>query len=105
MGDSELRVPDIELERMARLAVRRKTDPLIKAAAWLRFVAIIAVQLLSVHRRNVIGEMALVIETEHVRITRLLLDELEFRMELAELREGDHQPVQILVRMQSGNSQ
>src|SRR5438876_12162430 len=55
---------------MTRLAIGSETDPLIKAAVRLELVAIIAIELLSIQRRNVGSEMTLMIETQHVGIAR-----------------------------------
>src|SRR5438552_16171357 len=55
---------------MTRLAIGTETDALIKAAVRLELVAMIAIELLSIHRRNVGSEMALVIEAQHIGIAR-----------------------------------
>src|SRR5438552_15243821 len=65
---------------MTRLAVGRKTQPLIKAAVRLELVAIIAIELLSIQRRNVGSEMALMIETQHVGIAHADAFQLKFGM-------------------------
>jgi len=65
---------------MTRLAIGSETDPLIKAAVRLELVAIIAIELLSIHRRNVGSEMALMIETQHVGIARADAFQLKFGM-------------------------
>src|SRR5437762_12837082 len=65
---------------MTRLAIGSETDPLIKAAVRLELVAIIAIELLSIQRRNVGSEMALMIETQHVRIARADAFQLKFGM-------------------------
>src|SRR5438132_7698952 len=65
---------------MTRLAIGSKTDPLIKAAVRLELVAIIAIELLSIQRRNVGSEMALMIETQHVGIARADAFQLKFGM-------------------------
>ena len=78
--NSQVRIFHVELEGVAGLAVRGEIYSLIESAARIRFVAVIAIELLPVHRRNVRREMALVIEPEHIGIARLLAHELEFRM-------------------------
>src|SRR2546430_11696674 len=65
---------------MTRLAIGTETDALIKAAVRLELVAIIAVELLSIHRRNVGSEMALMIETQHIGIARADAFQLKFGM-------------------------
>ena len=65
---------------MTRLAIGSETDPLIKAAVRLELVAIIAIELLSIHRRNVGSEMALMIETQHIGIARADAFQLKFGM-------------------------
>src|SRR5947207_8791643 len=65
---------------MTRLAIGSETDPLIKAAVRLELVAIIAIELLSIQRRNVGSEMALMIETQHVGIARADAFQLKFGM-------------------------
>src|SRR4029077_10914716 len=65
---------------MTRLAVGSETNPLIKAAVRLELMAIIAIELLSIHRRNVGSEMALMIETQHVGIARADAFQLKFGM-------------------------
>src|SRR5438876_10077715 len=65
---------------MTRLAIGSETDPLIKAAVRLELVAIIAIELLSIHRRNVGSEVALMIETKRVGIERVDALELKFGM-------------------------
>src|SRR5438552_18837216 len=65
---------------MTRLAIRREIDPLIKAVLGIGFVAVIAIELLAVHLRNIAREMALMIEPEYVGIARFLAHELKFRM-------------------------
>src|SRR5438876_9804127 len=65
---------------MTRLAIGSETDPLIKAAVRLELVAIIAIELLSIQRRNVGSEMALMIETKHVGIARADAFQLKFGM-------------------------
>src|SRR5436189_6420911 len=65
---------------MTRLAIGTETDALIKAAVRLELVAIIAIELLSIHRRNVGSEMALMIETQHVGIARADACQLKFGM-------------------------
>src|SRR2546423_5312617 len=76
----ELRIVFVEEQRVTRLAVRGETDPLIEPAAGLRFVAVIAAELLPVHRRNVVPEMPLVIEAQDIGIARLVADQLKLRM-------------------------
>src|SRR5438045_8821232 len=80
MRNLHLRIFRVELERMTRLAIRRKIDPLIKAAVGIGLVAVIAIELLAAHLRNIAREMALMIETEYIGIARLLAQELKFRM-------------------------
>src|SRR5436305_4465542 len=80
----ELRIILVEHQRMTRLAIRGEADPLIEPAGRLGFVAIIAIELLAVHRRNVVRKMALMIEAQNVGIARLVADELEFRMRVGE---------------------
>src|SRR2546426_7694514 len=65
---------------MTHLAIGTETDALIKAAVRLELVAIIAVELLSIHRRNVGSEMALMIETQHIGIARADAFQLKFGM-------------------------
>src|SRR2546430_9374086 len=65
---------------MTRLAIGTETDALIKAAVRLEQVAIIAIELLSIHRRNVGSEMALMIETQHIGIARVDAFQLKFGM-------------------------
>src|SRR5256885_12166752 len=65
---------------MTRLAIGTETDALIKAAVRLELVAIIAIELLSIHRRNVGSEMALMIETQHIGIARADAFQLKFGM-------------------------
>jgi len=65
---------------MTRLAIGSETDPLIKAAVRLELVAIIAIELLSIQRRNVGSEMTLMIETQHVGIARADACQLKFGM-------------------------
>src|SRR5260370_31617809 len=65
---------------MTRLAIGTETDALIKAAVRLELVAIIAIELLSIHRRDVGSEVALVIKTEHVGIACIDAFQLKFGM-------------------------
>src|SRR6266550_6754266 len=65
---------------MTRLTIGGKTDPLVKAAVGLEFVAIIAIEFLSVHRWDVGSEMALMIKAKHVGIARVDPFQLKFRM-------------------------
>ena len=76
----QVRIFHVELERVASLAVRGEADPLVEPAVRLRFVAVIAIELLAVHWRNIRREMALVIEAEHVGVARSFAHELELRM-------------------------
>src|SRR3954469_655721 len=82
----ELRIVLVEEERVTRLTVRRETDSLIEPPARLRFVAVIAVELLPIHRRNVVSEMSLVIEAQDIGIARLVTDQLKLRMRVDEGR-------------------
>jgi len=66
--NSQLRILRIELERMTSLTIVGKGNSLIQAAVRLRLMAIVAIELLAVHWRNIGCEMALVIEAQHVRI-------------------------------------
>ena len=65
---------------MTRLAIGTETDALIKAVVRLELVAIIAIELLSIHRRNVGSEMVLMIETQHIGIARADAFQLKFGM-------------------------
>src|SRR5436190_12890397 len=65
---------------MTRLAIGTETDALIKAAVRLELVAIIAIELLSIHRRNVGSEMALMIEMQHIGIARADAFQFKFGM-------------------------
>src|SRR5947207_10239324 len=65
---------------MTHLAIGTETDALIKAAVRLELVAIIAIELLSIHWRNVGSEMALMIETQHIGIARADVFQLKFGM-------------------------
>jgi hypothetical protein len=65
---------------VAGLAIRREADAFVETTARLRFVAVIAIELLPIHRRNIRREMALVIEPQHVGIARFFAHELKFRM-------------------------
>src|SRR5205085_4280531 len=84
--EMELRVVLVEKQGMARLAVGIETDSLIKTSGRLGLVAVGAVQLPAFHRRNIGGEMALVIEAKDIGIADLLLDELELRVRSLERR-------------------
>jgi len=72
---------------VTRLTVGGEADSLIKAAVGLELVTIIAIQLLTVHRRNVGTEVALVIETENIGIARVHLFQLELGMRFPERSE------------------
>ena len=65
---------------MTRLTIRGETDSLIKAAVWLQLMAIIAIEFLSVHWRDVGGEMPLMIETQNIGIARVQPFQLKFGM-------------------------
>src|ERR1700704_769697 len=65
---------------MTRLTIGGKTDSLIKAAVRLELVAIIAIEFLSIHRRNVGSEVTLMIETKHIGIARVHSFQLKFGM-------------------------
>src|SRR6266513_5720077 len=65
---------------MTRLTIGGKTDPLVKATVGLELVTIIAIEFLSIHRWNVGSEMALMIETQYIRIARIHPFQLKFRM-------------------------
>ena len=81
MRDTELRVVLVEEQRMARLAISRETDPLIETALGIRLVAVVAIELPAFfYGRNVRREMALVVETENIRVARFGGSELKFRM-------------------------
>src|ERR1043166_8865139 len=82
----ELRIILVELKRVTRLAVCSETDSLIKSAARLRFVTVVAVELLPVHRRNVVPEMPLMIEAQDIGIARFVADQLKLRMRVDEGR-------------------
>src|SRR4051794_39604993 len=82
----ELRIVLVEEERVTRLAIRRETDSLIEPAARLRFVAVIAVELLPVHQRNVVSEMPLMIEAQDIGIARFVTNQLKLRMRVDEGR-------------------
>ena len=87
MGDVELRIVLVEEQRMAGLAVRRETDPLIETAVGIRLMTVVAIELPAfLHGWNVRREMALMIETEHIGIARLLAHELKLRMVVGERR-------------------
>src|ERR1700719_1348531 len=73
---------------MASLTVGSETNPLIKAAVGLELMAIITIELLPVHRRNVGSEVALMIETKHVGIARVDAFQLKLGMRLPKRREG-----------------
>jgi hypothetical protein len=88
MRNPHFRISPIELKGMTGLTVSGKTDPLIKMTVGLELVAIIAVEPLPVHRRNVGSEMALVIETKHIGIARVRPFQLEFGMRFPKRREG-----------------
>src|SRR5204862_2308893 len=75
MRQMELRIIFVEHQRVTCLAIRSETDPLIEPASWFWFVAVIAIELLPAHWRDVVGEMALVIEAQDVRVARFLADE------------------------------
>ena len=87
VGEMELGISLVELQRVAGLAVRREIDPLIKTALRIGLVAVIAIELLPFHRRNVRGEMAAVVEAQRVGIGRLFANELELRMLAVKRRE------------------
>src|SRR5205085_915936 len=107
--DFHLRVFRVELERMTCLAIRREIDPLIKAVLGIGLVAVIAIELLAVHLRNIAREMALMVEPERVGIARLLAHELKFRMLAIEgskdlrvtARRSRHFPNHLLRRMRA----
>ena len=80
----ELRIIFVEHQCVTRLAIRSETDPLIEPASWFLFVAVIAIELLPVHWRDIVGKMALVIEAQDVGVARFLADELEFRVRIGE---------------------
>src|SRR5438477_8294434 len=65
---------------MACLAIRRETDSLIETPLGIRLMTVVAVKFLSFDWRNVRREMALMIETDGVGITRFLAHELKFWM-------------------------
>src|ERR1700676_1687926 len=65
---------------MAGLAIRGETDSLIETPLGIRLMTVVAVKFLSLHRRNVRREMALMIETDDVGIACFLADELKFWM-------------------------
>src|SRR5258708_10193454 len=87
MWNSHVRVSRIELKRVTSLTIVRVRDPLHETAVGLRLMAIIAIELLTVHRWNVGREMALMIKTKHVRIARVLAFELKLRMRFPKIRE------------------
>ena len=62
MRQMQARVALIELERVAALAIRLEIDSQIKAALRIRLVTVIAIELLAVYRRDVVREVAGVIE-------------------------------------------
>ena len=68
---------------MARLTIRGETDSLIKVAVRLELMTVIAIELLSVHRRDVGSEVALMIEAQHVGIARADAFQLKFGMSYA----------------------
>src|SRR5207249_2304309 len=76
-----------ELERVTRLTIVRKSNPLHETTIGLGLMAIVAIEFLSVHWRNVGGEVALMIETEHVGVSRVLALQLKLRMRFREIRE------------------
>src|SRR5438477_639712 len=80
MRNAHFRVSPIELKRMTGLAIGGKTDPLIKATVRLELVTIIAIEFLSVHRRDVGRQVTLVIETKQVGIARVNTFQLKFGM-------------------------
>src|SRR2546423_14828531 len=84
----KLRIVFVEEQGMTRLAIRGEADPLIEPAARLRLVTIIAIELLPVHRRDVVPEMPLMIETQDVGIARFFADQLKLRMPVDE--GGEH---------------
>ena len=73
---------------MTRLAIVRVSDPLHQPAVALRLMTVIAVKFPPVYWRNVGGKVALVIESQHVRIARVLAFQLKLRMRFPEVREG-----------------
>jgi len=87
MRNAHFRIFPIELERVTRLAVSGKSDPLIKAAVRLELVAIIAIEFLSIDRRDVTSEVALVIEAKHIGIARADALQLKFGMRFPKRRE------------------
>ena len=80
MRQVELGISLIELQRVAALAMGLEIDPLIKSALRIGLVTVIAIELLAVHRRNVIGEMPAVVEPQSVWVPRFLPDKLELRV-------------------------
>lgn len=80
MWKAEVGIARVELKRMTRLTVRREINARVKSAVRLRLVAIIAIELLSVHRWNVGRKVSLMIEAQRIGIARVHGLELEFRM-------------------------
>src|ERR1700730_4775061 len=73
---------------MTCLAIGSVSDSLHETAVGLRLMAIIAIEFLSVNRRNVRSEMPLVIETKRVRVAHALSFQLKLRVPFPEIRES-----------------
>ena len=69
---------------MAGLAIGGVADSLVVAAVGPGLVAVIAIELLAINRRNIGGEVSLMIESQDVRIARMFPLDLEFGMSLIE---------------------
>src|SRR5437870_11796559 len=80
MRKVKLRIVFVEKQLMACLTIRRETDSLIETALGIGLMTVITVKFLAFHWRNVRREMALMIETDHVGITRFFPHQLKFWM-------------------------
>src|SRR2546423_10173475 len=71
MRNAHFRIAPVELQRVTRLTIVRESDALHEMTVRRRLMAIIAIELLSIHRRNIGREMPLMVETQNIGVARV----------------------------------
>src|SRR5437868_5364053 len=80
MRNAHFRISPVELQRVTSLTIVRESNALHEMSIRLRLMAVIAIELLSIHRRNIGREMPLMVETQNIGVARVDAFQLELGM-------------------------
>lgn len=88
VGNHDLPVILVELKGMTALTMLDESDGLIEAALGIRLMAIVTFEFPSVYRRDICGEMALMIKLQDVGVAGLIAFKLKLWMTIRERGKG-----------------